>query len=108
MPIDERIESFLNAPRSLTRKWPLVLLVASVAFLAVLHWNFVVSHEVYSVAVLLMATIAGWSFVGVVYPPFFWAAGKFGKHLPLSNKIAAALSAAAGFAVGMIMLFKLY
>lgn len=107
-PTNRRVEALLAGPKSFTRKWPLVFLAASVAVLVGLHSDALNEDGNYPTAVLTMATIAGWSLGGVLYPPFFFAAGKHGKLLPVWNKIAAGLFAAAGFAIGMWMLFALY
>jgi hypothetical protein len=57
---------------------------------------------------VFFATFAGLSAGGVVYPPIFYASGKYGKHLPVTYKVLAGVSAAVGFACGMYLMFSVY
>jgi hypothetical protein len=90
------------------RKTPALTLLVSLALLALHHWYAVTQREVYSVLVLLLATVAGLAAGGTVYPPIFYSLGKYGKHLRVGIKVLGGLSAAAGFAIGFILMIKLY
>jgi hypothetical protein len=90
------------------RKWPLIGFAFSVAVLLGLYWLSLNQQETYPFAWLAMSTVAGWSLPGVFYPPVFFAAGRYGAHLSMLHKIGAGLSAAAGFGVGMWLLFSLF
>ena len=90
------------------RTTPAITLLVSLIVLALHHWYAVTQKEVYSVAVLLFATIAGLAAGGTLYPPLFYSVGKYGSHLPAWLKVLAGLSAAAGFAIGFYLMVKLY
>ena len=72
------------------------------------HWNAVANREVYPAAALFFATFAGLSAGGVVDPRIFYASGKYGKHLSLTYKVLAGVSATIGFVCGMYLMFTVY
>lgn len=100
-----------SATTVFSRKTPALTLLVSLALLALLtlhHWYVATQKEVYSVLVLLLATVAGLAVGGTAYPPIFYSLGKYGKHLPVGIKVLGGLSAAAGFAIGFYLMIKLY
>jgi hypothetical protein len=101
-------ENTAAAHGSFSRTLPAATLAFCVVLLAAHHWYAVSQHEVYSVILLMLATLGGLALGGTLYPPVFYAAGKYGKHLSVGLKVAAGLSAAIGFALGMGALFTVY
>src|SRR6266513_1354377 len=76
--------------------------------LALHHWYAVTHKSVYAVVVLLLTLIAGFAAGGTVYPPLFYAAGAYGRHLPAYIKVIGGLCAACGLATGFYLLFVIY
>ena len=72
------------------------------------HTNAVTHKSVYAVVVLLLTLIAGFAAGGTVYPPLFYAAGAYGRHLPAYIKVIGGLCAACGLAIGFYLLFVIY
>jgi hypothetical protein len=91
-----------------SRKLPALFFIIGVAAMALHHWNATANREIWPSLLLLMSTIAGWSLGGLVNPAIFFAAGKYGSHLPLTMKILSGVFAAVGLATGMYMLLALY
>lgn len=96
------------APSEFGRKRPiLLLLICSVA--VILHdMNFASTGDVYPAALLFFATFGALSAVGCMYPAVFFAIGKYGKHLSVWYKLAAAATWLGGFALGMYALLTMY
>ena len=95
-------------PVTFSRQLPVITLIVCLIILGLHHWYAVTHHRVYAVAVLLFSALGGLAMGGTLSPSVFFAAGAYGKQLPVSTKVIAVLCGVAGFAIGMIGLIKLY
>ena len=74
-----------------------------------LHHRYAMSAgEIYPTVLLFLFTFLGLAAAGSIYPPVFYAVGKYGAHLPTRLKVIAAACAISTFALGMYVLFTVY
>ena len=91
-----------------SRVLPTGTLAVMIVLLGLHHWYAMANQSVYPIAVLFLATFAGYAAGGVVYPPLFFAGGAQGRHLPIYMKVLAGLCATGGLAAGGYLLFVTY
>jgi hypothetical protein len=95
-------------PFGFTRTVPALTLAAMLTFLSLHDWNASANRESYPGVVLFLCLTSGLALAGTIHPPLFYAVGKYGTHLPVWKKAVAVLFTAAGFAIGMWLLFVRY
>lgn len=91
-----------------SRILPAGTLAVMLVLLGLHHWYAMANQSVYPIAVLFLATFAGYAAGGVVYPPLFYAGGAQGRHLPIYMKVLAGLCATGGLSAGGYLLFVTY
>lgn len=97
-----------TVPSEFGRTRPMLLLLICCAAVVLHDMNFASTGEVYPAALLFFTTFAALAAVGCLYPRVFFAIGKYGKHLSVWYKLAAAATWLGGFALGMYALFTMY
>ena len=80
----------------------------SVVLIALHHWYAMSAGAIYPAFLLFLFSILGLGAAGSIYPPVFYAVGKYGAHLPTRIKVIAAMSAMSTFGVGMYVLIRFY
>jgi hypothetical protein len=92
----------------LGRGRPALTLALSVLFIGIHHWWVLTQQEMFPKLLLTLFIAAGWAVGGILYPPSFYSLTKFGTHLPRSAKVAGAVFAMAGFALGFYLMLNMY
>ena len=83
--------------------------LVTVSVLLFLHHLYVRSQgEYFPVAMFGLPMLWMLALGGTVYPPVFYALGKYGKRMPVSLKVFAAALGLAGFAVAFAVAMILY
>jgi hypothetical protein len=87
---------------------PVMTFAGSVVLIALHHWYAMSAGEIYPAFLLFLFSILGLGAAGSIYPPVFYAVGKYGAHLPARLKVIAALCAISTFGLGMYVLISFY
>ena len=90
------------------RRVSAVFLAAGVLLLGVNHWSVVDDQKAYIWAILLGPSAVLPGIAGLVDPRIALAAGKYGTHLPLTFKLAAAAIVALGLGLSAFLALRVY
>ena len=87
---------------------PVMTFAITVVLIALHHWYAMSAGEIYPAFVLFLFFMLGLGAAGSIYPPVFYAVGKYGAHLPTRIKVIAAMCAMSTFGLGMYVLISFY
>jgi len=92
----------------LNRTRPALVLLLVAVLLAVHHWWVVTQEEAYFFALLILPALAAVCIAGLIHPPLYWVITPKAKVLPTWTKVAAAVIALIGMAIGIYVFRAIY